>query len=201
MSNVSGNVTSRRDLLSGFALAGLIALQGCATTTPSPSASAAPDPELEASADTALQQLLAQNEGARKLAGEAKAILVFPDMKRAGLLVGAEHGKGALKVDGRVAGYYESTGLSFGMQAGAEEYSYALFFMTDDALDYLRRSHGWEIGAGPTVVVADEGISRQITTTTMREGIYAFIWGQRGLMAGMGLQGAKITPVGAVAPA
>jgi lipid-binding SYLF domain-containing protein len=87
------------------------------------------------------------------------------------------------------------------MQAGAEEYAYALFFMTDDALDYLRRSQGWEIGAGPTVVVADEGISRQITTTTMREGIYAFIWGQRGLMAGMGLQGAKITPMGAVAPA
>jgi lipid-binding SYLF domain-containing protein len=201
MSDIPANITSRRHLLSSFALAGLIALQGCATTASSPSASGAPDPELDASAASALQQLLAQNEGARTLARDAKAILVFPEMKRAGLLVGGEHGKGALKVGGRVAGYYESTGLSFGLQAGAQEYAYALFFMTDEALDYLRRSQGWEIGAGPTVIVADEGISAQITTTSTREGIYAFIWGQRGLMAGLSLQGAKITPVGMVAPA
>jgi lipid-binding SYLF domain-containing protein len=87
------------------------------------------------------------------------------------------------------------------LQAGVQEYAYALFFMTDEALDYLRRSQGWELGAGPTVVVADEGVAGQITTTTMREGIYAFIWGQRGLMAGMGLEGTKITPMGTVAPA
>jgi lipid-binding SYLF domain-containing protein len=201
MSDMPANVTSRRALLSSIAVVGVIALQGCATTAPSRSGIAARDPELDASAQTALQQLQAQNEGARTLAREAKAILIFPDMARGGLLVGAQHGKGALMVDGRVTGYFDSTGLSFGLQAGVQEYAYALFFMTDEALDYLRRSQGWELGAGPTVVVADEGVAGQITTTTMREGIYAFIWGQRGLMAGMGLEGTKITPVGTVAPA
>src|SRR5467141_2129177 len=67
--------------------------------------------------------------------------------------------------------------------------------MTDNDLDYLRRSGGWEIGTGPSVVIVDEGMARSFTTTTLRKGVYAFAFGQRGLMAGLGLQGTKITPI------
>lgn len=68
-----------------------------------------------------------------------------------------------------------------------------MFFMTPDALDYLNNSAGWEIGVGPSIVVVDEGVAKTLTTTTAKDDVYAFIFGQKGLMAGLGLQGSKIT--------
>jgi len=70
-----------------------------------------------------------------------------------------------------------------------------MFFMNDDALAYLRKSDGWEIGVGPSVVIVDEGMAKTLTTTTLQKGVYAFCFGQRGLMAGLGLQGSKITRI------
>ena len=70
-----------------------------------------------------------------------------------------------------------------------------MFFMTDSALQYLKKSSGWEVGVGPSVVMVDQGIARSLTTSTAKEDIYAFSFGQKGLMAGMGLQGSKITQI------
>ena len=182
----SASAASRRTMLLGGVALMLTALHGGCATDPD---------DIEDAAATALHQLLAQNETARSLAQNARAILTFPVIKRAGLIFGGLDGKGVLQVGGQPAGYYQTGGVTFGLQAGAKQYSLALFFMDDQALDYLRRSAGWEIGTGPTVVVVDQGVSRQFTTTTMRRGIYAFIWGQSGLMAGVGLQGTRITPM------
>jgi lipid-binding SYLF domain-containing protein len=84
---------------------------------------------------------------------------------------------------------------SYGLQAGVQEFSYAMFFMDNESLKYLDRSEGWEIGVGPSVVIVDEGMARSLTSTTIREGVYAFIFGQKGLMAGLGLQGSKISRI------
>jgi lipid-binding SYLF domain-containing protein len=85
--------------------------------------------------------------------------------------------------------------VSYGLQAGVQGFAYAMFFMTDSALSYLENSAGFEVGVGPSVVVVDAGKAKTLTTTTGRDDVYAFIFGQKGLMAGLGLQGSKITKV------
>ena len=80
-------------------------------------------------------------------------------------------------------------------QAGIQSFGYALFFMSDSALSYLRRSEGWEIGTGPSVVIVDQGMARQLSTTTLKDDVYAVVFDQKGLMAGMGIQGSKITQI------
>jgi lipid-binding SYLF domain-containing protein len=127
------------------------------------------------------------------LSKEAKAVLVFPDVVKAGLIVGGQYGDGALLKNGETAGYYNTTAASYGLQVGAQAFGYALFFLTDDAVAYLENSEGWEIGVGPSIVVADAGVAKALTTTTARDEIYAFFFDQKGLMAGLGLQGSKIT--------
>lgn len=149
--------------------------------------------EITRDANATLAELKAQNPAARALAAEAKAILVFPDIVKFGLIVGGQGGEGALIRGGRVVSYYRTTSVSYGLQAGVQRFGYALFFMTDNALAYIDRSDGWEIGVGPSLVVVDEGVGRSITSTTTRSDVYAFIFDQKGLMAGLGLQGTKIT--------
>jgi hypothetical protein len=101
----------------------------------------------------------------------------------------------ALRIEGKTAGYYNTAAASYGLQAGAQSFGYALFFITDKALDYLKTSEGWEIGVGPSIVIVDEGAATSLTTTTAKSDIYAFFFDQRGLMAGLGLQGSKISKI------
>ncbi len=122
-------------------------------------------------------------------------MLVFPDVLKAGLIVGGQYGKGALRVDGKTSAYYNTVAASYGLQAGAQSFGYAMFFMTDEALEYLNKSSGWEVGVGPSVVVVDEGVARSLTTTTAKEDVYVFFFDQSGLMAGLGIQGSKITKI------
>jgi lipid-binding SYLF domain-containing protein len=145
--------------------------------------------------DLALRTLYAAQPKARDLGNRAKAILVFPKILKAGLLIGGQGGDGALRVGGRTAGYYNIAAASFGLQLGAQTFSYALFFMTDAALKYLQNSNGWAIGSGPSVVVMDKGTAASMTSTTLTQDVYAFPFGQRGLMVGLGLEGSKITHI------
>ena len=110
-------------------------------------------------------------------------------------MVGGQYGEGALIKGGKTVAYYSTAGASYGLQAGAQTYGYAMFFMNDKALAQLGKAEGFEVGVGPSVVVVDEGMAKSTTTTTMHDDIYAFIFGQKGLMAGLGLQGNKITKI------
>ena len=161
-----------------------------------PSASAATAAEIASESTQALQQLQAQEPKARALAEKATAILVFPNIVKAGmLLMGGEGGEGALIKHGRVQGYYNVAGVSFGLQAGIQTFSYALFFMNDEALQYLDRSDGWAVGAAPNVVVVNKGAAASLSSTTLTQDVYAIPFGQKGLMAGIGLEGSKITRI------
>lgn len=151
--------------------------------------------KLDRAADKALKKLYANNPAARELSKVAKAVLVFPVMTKVGLIYGAQYGEGVLRIDGKTAGYYNSITASYGLQAGAQKFAYALFIMDTASLEYLNNSAGFEVGVGPSVVIVDEGMAKSLTTTTTKEGIYAFIYGQKGLMAGLGLQGTKITRI------
>ena len=157
--------------------------------------SAATAGEIDRDVDGALQTLYRTTPAAKNLAKVAKAILVFPDVIKAGLIIGGQYGEGALRVGGKTTGYYRTVSASYGFQAGAQSFGYALFFIDNDGLQYLNKSQGWEIGVGPSIVVVDEGVARSLTTTTAQSGVYAFIFEQKGLMAGIGIQGSKITRI------
>jgi lipid-binding SYLF domain-containing protein len=177
-----------------FILAIPFLLLGVACSTQPTSTSGTGDPELDAKGREALQQLFDTTPKAKDLQYQAKAVLVFPDIVKAGLLVGAQGGKGVLiGADGKILGYYRARAVSYGLQAGAQTFSEAMFLMTDDALNNLSTSDGGSVGVGPSVVVMDAGMAKSMTTTTMKSDVYAFIFGQQGLMAGMGVQGQKIT--------
>jgi lipid-binding SYLF domain-containing protein len=141
----------------------------------------------------ALQKLYASAPVAKQIGAQARAILVFPNIVKAGFIVGGQYGEGALVKEGRIVGHYNSVAGSYGLQAGVQKFGYALFLMNDRALEYLDNSDGWEVGVGPSVVIVDQGKAKSLTTTTLREDVYAFIFSQKGLMAGLGIQGSKIT--------
>ena len=150
---------------------------------------------LEKSSRQALSVLIKENPTANTLNDKAIAVLVFPKVTKAGLIVGGQYGEGVLWRDGKTVGFYNTTGASVGFQAGAQEYGYALFFMKDSALKALDTAQGFEVGVGPSIVMMDKGMAASRTTITMQDDIYAFIFGQRGLMAGLGIQGNKITKI------
>jgi lipid-binding SYLF domain-containing protein len=151
--------------------------------------------EIDKEVQLALETLYSGSPTAVELSKVTKGILVFPDVLKAGLLVGAQYGQGALLVEGETVGYYNTVAASYGLQAGAQSFGYALLLMTDEALGYLQKSNGWEIGVGPSVVVVEKGLAKSLTTTTAKEDVYAFFFDQKGLMAGLGLQGSKITQI------
>jgi lipid-binding SYLF domain-containing protein len=131
--------------------------------------------EIDRQVDAALQMLYNKTPKARELSEVAKGILVFPDVLKAGLIVGGQYGEGAMRVKGKTVGYYRTAAATYGLQ--------------------VQNSSGWEIGTGPSVVVVDEGLAGSLTTTTAKDDIYAFFFDQEGLMLGLGLQGTKITKI------
>jgi lipid-binding SYLF domain-containing protein len=144
----------------------------------------------------AISDLYRTNPEARTLALNAKGILVFPDVAKGGFVVGGMGGNGSLiRPDGMIYDFYRTGGISYGLQAGFQKFGYALFLMDDEAFHFINEVDGWEVGSSPSVVIVKEGMAASFTTTTMHQGTYAFFFNQRGLMAGLGLQGSKITRI------
>ncbi|MFZ4116353.1 MAG: YSC84-related protein [Chthoniobacterales bacterium] len=149
--------------------------------------------KLEAKSEKALAKLYENNPKAAELGKKAVAILVFPEIVKAGFIVGGQRGDGVLFRDGKAAGYYNTTAASYGLQAGIQRFGYVLFFMNEEALSYLKTSNGFELGGAPSLVILDAGASGSLSTTTLQKGIYALFFSQQGLMAGLSLQGTKVT--------
>ncbi|BFT62792.1 lipoprotein [Pseudomonas moorei] len=156
-------------------------------------AGAATAEDLNADSRQALQSLYKSHPLAETMSHNAKAVLVFPKIIKAGLVFGGSYGEGVLMKGSKVVDYYNSVGGSWGLQAGAQSYGYAVFLMTDKALKYVTETKGWEIGVGPTVVVVDEGAAKNLSSSTLKDDAYAFIFNQQGLMAGVSIEGTKIS--------
>lgn len=176
-------------------LATLLATASVAPMAAVDYASAATADDLNRDSDMALQNLYRTHPFAKDLASHARAILIFPNIVKAGLIFGGAYGEGELKEGSRIAGYYNSVTASWGFQAGAQSYGYVVFLMSKKAVRYVHETHGWEIGVGPTVVVVDEGAARNLSTSTLKDDAYAFIFDQQGLMAGVSLEGTKISRI------
>jgi lipid-binding SYLF domain-containing protein len=180
-----------------MAMISLVAVGAACSTGQSPPASdssaQSSDPVLDQDCQAALASLYSATSKAKDLSDKAKGILVFPSVVRAGFIAGASHGTGELIENGKVTGYYATTSVTYGLQAGIQKYGYVMMFMSDSALSELKTSLGFEVGMAPTIVIGDQGAARNVTTATLQSDIYAFIFDQKGLMGGIGLRGSKIT--------
>ena len=141
--------------------------------------------------EAALKTLYEGVPAAKDLGAKAVGILVFPNIVKAGFIFGVQYGDGELLTGGRPAGYYNITALSYGFQAGVQAFGYAMFFMTASALSYLNQSGG----VGPSIVAIDQGFAKTFTTSTIQSDIYSFVFDQKGLTGGIGVQGSKITKI------
>lgn len=158
-------------------------------------ARAASAEEIDAKVDIALNSLLAESPAAQAISEKALAVLVFPDIVKAGFGIGGQFGEGALRRDGVTVGYYNIASASFGFQAGAQSYSQALYFMTEEALASLDKARGFELGADANVAVVNQGAGVDVSTATVQDPIVAFVYGQQGLMGGVTIEGSKITKI------
>jgi lipid-binding SYLF domain-containing protein len=173
----------------------LVAVAALTLASFSSMAVAATAEDLNKDAAQALQNLYKSNPTAESIGKKAKAILVFPNIVKAGLIFGGAYGEGVLTKNSEHAGYYNSVSASWGWQAGAESYSYVVFLMSDKAVKYLDKSKGWEIGVGPNVVVVNEGAAKNLSSSTLKDDAYAFIFDQQGLMASLSIEGTKISRI------
>jgi lipid-binding SYLF domain-containing protein len=151
--------------------------------------------QIDRDAAQALASLYKDVPAAKALGDKSVGVLVFPSIVKGGFIIAGQYGDGALRKNGKSVAYYRSLAASYGFQAGVQAFGYVLFFMDNESLQYLDNSAGFELGTGPSLVVMDEGFGKNFSTTTIKSGIYAFIFDQRGLMGGLGIQGSKITKI------
>ncbi|MNX55941.1 YSC84-related protein [Achromobacter deleyi] len=176
-------------------MAGLL-FAGCTTTGSQASATPAEKrQELDAATDATLSKLYESAPQSRQLVERARGVLVFPAVLSASFIVGAQHGTGVLRVSGQDTGYFSITGGSVGLQAGAQSKAMVVLFMTDQALAQFRASSGWTIGADATVAVANVGVNGSIDSNTAQQPIVGFVMNNGGLMAGVSVDGSKISPL------
>jgi lipid-binding SYLF domain-containing protein len=175
--------------------AALVAAASTLLGTPARRALAATAEDLHKDADQTLANLYKQNPTAAMIGNRSKAMLVFPKILKAGLIFGGAYGEGVLMRSGRVVDYYNSVSASWGLQAGAESFGYVVFLMSEKAVKYLDDSKGWEFGVGPTLVMVDDGVAKNLSTSTLKDDAYAFILNQEGLMASLSIEGTKISRI------
>ncbi len=159
------------------------------------SANAATAEDLNKDASKALQTLYKTNPLAEQISKTSRAVLVFPKVIKAGLVFGGSYGEGVLKEGPKVVNYYNTVSGTWGFQAGAQSYGYVVFLMNDKAVKYVSETQGWEIGVGPTVVIVNEGVAKNLSSSTLKDDAYAFIFDQEGLMAGVSIEGTKISKI------
>ncbi len=188
---MNANKSRYRAFASIFAATALV----CATLFSAAANAASTAEELHAEGHQALEKLYQGNPVAKEIAKSAKAVLVFPSIVKAGLIFGGAYGEGVLFKGSAPSGYYNSVSASWGLQAGAQSYGYAVFLMSDKAIEYLDKSEGWELGVGPTVVVVNEGVAKNISTSTLKDDAYAFVFDQQGLMASFSIEGTKVSKI------
>jgi lipid-binding SYLF domain-containing protein len=157
------------------------------------SALAASGRQIDSEVDATLEKFYREVGDGKKLSQQAKGVLVFPNVWRAGFGLGGEYGEGALRINGNSVDYYSTTAGSFGFQIGVQKKSIILLFMQDAVLNELRNSSNWKAGANAAITLAVVGADGSVDTQKYNQPIVAFIIGQKGLMYNLTLEGTKFT--------
>jgi lipid-binding SYLF domain-containing protein len=167
----------------------------CGLVLSSAPAAAASKEELDEHVRQTIEDLYRASPAARQLAGKSTGMLVFPSVVKAGFWVGGEYGEGALDVGHKTVGYYNVISASFGLQAGVQEKSVVLMFMTPEALAKFRQSDGWKVGVDGSVALVTLGAGKDFDTETLQKPIVGFVFNNKGLMANLTLEGSKISQI------
>jgi lipid-binding SYLF domain-containing protein len=171
----------------------MVVASGCTTSGSGTGDPAARRKAIDAAVDSSMSTLFQQVQGSQDLVNRAAGVLVFPNVMEAGFIVGASRGQGALRVGGKTVSYHATTSGSIGLQAGAQSTAVILLFMTQDALRSFQNSRGWTVGADATVTLLTVGANAQMTTATAQQPVIGYVLSNRGLMAGVSLDGARVT--------
>lgn len=171
------------------AVLGALLLALLLSARPAHAASAA---EIDREVDQALAEFR-KIDGAGAFLGIAKGVLVFPKVYKAGIGVGGEYGEGALRVGGKTVDYYSTAAASFGFQLGAQAKTIVVLFTDASALKKFRESEGWKVGVDGSVALVDIGVGKTVDTTTIKDPVIGFVFGQKGLMYNLTLEGAKFS--------
>ena len=149
--------------------------------------------EINTSVDATLDRFYDEVKSGKKLVQDAKGVLVFPGVFKAGIGIGGEYGEGALRIHNTTVDYYSTAAASIGFQLGAQKKSIIVIFMQEDALKKFRASSGWKAGVDASIAVVTIGAGGEMDTAKLKEPIIGFVFGQKGLMYNLTLEGAKFT--------
>jgi len=158
-------------------------------------AAAEPASVIEAKVNEAIKQFYKEVKGGEKFLSHVKGYLVFPSVIKGGFVVGGEYGEGALRVDGKTAHYYSMASGSIGLQAGLQQRSVIIAFVSEAALNNFIRSNGWEAGVDGSITVVKWGAGKDISSISYEKPIYAFVYGAKGLMYNLTFEGTKFTRI------
>ncbi len=151
--------------------------------------------EIDAEVRQALSKLYSEVPATRSLVDQSAGVLVFPGIVEGAFVFGGQFGEGALLQGGATTGYYNLVAGSFGFQAGAQSFDMVILFTTEDSLDFFDRTEGFELGVDAGVTIAEVGARGDLTTNSLQDPIVAFVYGERGLMGGVSIEGSKITEI------
>ncbi|AOJ62890.1 hypothetical protein WJ32_10725 [Burkholderia ubonensis] len=177
-------------------IVGSLALAGCTATPDKPdtaATNASKRQAIDSSVDATLSRLYSTVKGSRELVAKSRGVLVFPEVLQAGFIVGGQSGNGALRVGGSTVGYYNTSSLSVGLQAGAQSKAIVFLFMTQESLDEFRGSDGWAAGAGASVALVKMGANGAIDTNTATAPVQVIVLTNAGLMGDVSINGTKVT--------
>jgi lipid-binding SYLF domain-containing protein len=151
--------------------------------------------EIDMQANETLKEFKKTVKGSQGLLAEAKGILIFPSVVKAGVGIGGEYGEGVLRVDGKSVQYYSTASASIGFQFGLQQKSIVILFLTEKALKSFQEKNGWEVGVDGSIALVKTGINADISTTTLNRPVVGFIFGTKGLMYNLTLEGSKFTKI------
>ena len=151
--------------------------------------------EIDAAIESSLNRFTEEIQGAESYLEGARGILVIPRMWKAGVLLGFEFGEGALIVDGIKIQYYKALTTSVGLQIGVGSKDLVVLFFDDTAMDNFLYSSGWEVGVDGAVALFSRGAAGAVDSITFKDPIVGFVFGQKGLIAGVSMEGTKFTKI------
>ena len=181
----------RKSIQNVFAIVFIVALFAAPSLTSV--AKAETTKEIDVSVDVALDRFKNEIPGANEFLANAKGVLVIPNVIRVGFVLGAEYGEGALIIDGKTVDYYSLAAGSLGFQIGAQSKNIVIIFMDENALTKFRDSLGWRAGIDGSIALVDQGAGASVDTSNLQHPIVGFIFGVKGLMVNLSLEGSKFT--------
>jgi lipid-binding SYLF domain-containing protein len=150
---------------------------------------------LEKRASQTLDHFYALARDNKFLAQNAIAVLVFPEITKAGIGLAVEHGNGVLLESGRIVGYYSISGGSIGLTLGVARHSEVILLNSPEAREQVVNGSDWSIGADASVAVINIGAGGVYDLGLLEKPVLAFVFGEKGLMGDASLKGSKISKI------